>query len=60
MSIWSMQNSAKHLLRDYSLEEILEAAEVTPEEALEYLITYGVIDPAALTLPEGVDGSPEE
>ncbi len=47
---------AKQLLKDYSLEEILEAAEVTPEEALEYLITYGVIDPFALELPEGTDG----
>ncbi len=51
---------SKQLLKDYSFEEILEAAEVTPEEALEYLITYGVIDPAGLILPEGVDGSPEE
>jgi len=51
---------AKQLLKDYSLEEILEAAEVTPEEALEYLINYGVIDPAELVLPGGVDGSPEE
>ena len=51
---------AKRLLKDYSLEEILEAAEVTPEEALEYLITYGVIDPFALELPEGTDGSPED
>ena len=46
---------SKQLLKDYSLEEILEAAEVTPEEALEYLITYGVIDTEALALPEGVD-----
>lgn len=51
---------AKQLLKDYLLEEILEAAEVTPEEALEYLITYGVIDPTALELPEGTDGTPEE
>lgn len=51
---------SKLLLKDYSLEEILEAAEVTPEEALEYLITYGVVDPTALDLPEGVDGTPEE
>lgn len=46
---------AKLLLKDYSLEEILEAAEVTPEEALEYLITYGVIDPYALELIEATD-----
>lgn len=46
---------AKHLLKDYSLEEILEAAEVTPEEALELLITYGVIDPSALELIEATD-----
>lgn len=52
--------NSKQLLKDYSLEQILEAAEVTVEEALEYLITYGVIDPMALDLPEGVDGTPEE
>lgn len=51
---------SKQLLKDYSLEEILEAAEVTPEEALEYLIHYGVIDVATLELPEGTDGAPEE
>lgn len=47
---------ARALLRDYSLEEILEAAEVTPEEALEYLITYGIIDPDNLELIEACDG----
>ena len=46
---------AKLLLRDYSLEEILEAAEVTPEEALEYLITYGIV-PHDLELIEATDG----
>lgn len=46
---------AKHLLKDYSLEEILEAAEVTPEEALEYLITYGIV-PADLEMIEACDG----
>jgi len=45
---------SKQLLKDFSLEEILEAAEVTPEEALEYLIAYGIIDPN-LELPEGID-----
>ena len=51
---------SKQLLKDYSLEEILEAAEVTPEEALEYLITYGVVDPNLLELPEGTDGTSQE
>lgn len=46
---------AKALLRDYSLEEILEAAEVTPEEALEYLIVYGIV-PDDLELIEACDG----
>jgi hypothetical protein len=48
---------AKLLLKDYSLEEILEAAEVTVEEALEYLITYGII-PADLELVEATDETP--
>lgn len=47
---------ARQLLKDYSLEEVLEAAEVTPEEALEYLITYGIIDPDVLELIEATDG----
>jgi hypothetical protein len=47
---------SKQLLKDYSLEEILEAAEVTPEEALEYLITYGIVDPDNLNLIEATDG----
>jgi hypothetical protein len=51
---------SKQLLKDYSLEEILEAAEVTPEEALEYLITYGIVDPEALELIEATDGTPED
>ena len=46
---------SKQLLKDYSLEEILEAAEVTPEEALEYLITYGIV-PHDLELIEATDG----
>jgi hypothetical protein len=46
---------AKALLKDYSLEEILEAAEVTPEEALEYLITYGIVNPEELNLIEALD-----
>lgn len=46
---------AKLLLRDYSLEEILEAAEVTVEEALEYLIVYGFV-PSDLDMIEGTDG----
>jgi hypothetical protein len=48
---------AKALLKDYSLEEILEAAEVTPEEALEYLITYGIVNPDELNLVEALDGT---
>jgi hypothetical protein len=47
---------ARNLLKEYSLEEILEAAEVTPEEALEYLQTYGVLDLDALPLIEATDG----
>lgn len=47
---------ARTLLNDYTLEEILEVAEVTPEEALEYLITYGIIDADALFLIEACDG----
>ena len=50
---------SKQLLKDYSLEEILEAAEVTPEEALEYLITYGIV-PSDLELIEAVDGTSED
>jgi hypothetical protein len=50
---------SKQLLKDYSLEEILEAAEVTPEEALEYLVTYGIV-PADLEMIEAVDGTPED
>jgi hypothetical protein len=46
---------SKQLLKNYSLEEILEAAEVTPEEALEYLITYGIVDPETLNLVEPID-----
>lgn len=46
---------ARHLLKDYSLEEILAAAECTPEEALEYLIVYGII-PEDLELVEATDG----
>jgi hypothetical protein len=53
-NISEAEMKAKALLRDYSLEEILEAAEVTPEEALEYLITYGII-PADLELMEATD-----
>ena len=48
---------SKQLLKTYSIEEILEAAEVTPEEALEYLITYGVIDLEQVELPEAIDGT---
>lgn len=56
MVITAVEMKAKLLLKDYSLEEILEAAEVTPEEALEYLVTYGVVDLDALELIEATDG----
>lgn len=46
---------ARQLLKDYSLEEILEAAEVTPEEALEYLAVYGILNLDALGLNEACD-----
>lgn len=60
MEITAVEMKVKDLLKDYSIEEILEAAEVTPEEALEYLVTYGVIDLTELELIEGVDGTPED
>lgn len=39
------------LLKDYSMEDLLEAAGLDPVEAIELLITYG-----ALTLEDIVEG----
>lgn len=43
-------------MKDYSIEEILEAGELEPIEALELLITYGALNTDKLSeLGEGVD-----
>jgi len=36
-------DTAEHLLEIYSLEEILELNDITPEEALEYLVNQEFI-----------------
>ena len=51
--------SLKLLLRDYSIEEILERCELEPIEALELLVTYGAISLEDLDAPEGTDTSSE-
>lgn len=50
-----MRTKLKLLLKDYSMEEILEVCDVDPIEALELLVTYG-----ALNLENIVEGSDHE
>lgn len=45
----------KLLLRDYSMEDILEICDLDPIEALELLVTYGALD--TQNIIEGSDGS---
>lgn len=44
----------RQLLKDYSIEEILERGEIEPIDALEYLIVYGALD--LNDIVEGTDG----
>lgn len=37
------------MLETYSLEEILELNDLTPEEALEYLVTQGLVELPEIT-----------
>lgn len=39
-----MRNLEEQLLKDYTLEEILEHNDLTPEETLEILISAGLIN----------------
>lgn len=39
-----VRNRIKLLLKDYSIEEILERGELEPIDALEYLVIYGALD----------------
>lgn len=51
-----MRNNLVQLLKDYSIEDILNAGELEPIEALELLITYGALNEDKLSeLGEGVD-----
>jgi hypothetical protein len=54
-----MSTRLKNLLRDYSLEDILEASELEPLEALELLVTYGAITEDHIELIEATDGTSE-
>lgn len=40
----SILEEAKNALEDYTIEEILELSDLTPEEAVAYLVTYGVLE----------------
>lgn len=40
----SIEDVIKELLKDFTLEDILQMSNVTDEEALELLITSGVLD----------------
>lgn len=52
-----MQDKLRQLLKDYTLEQVLEAGELEAIEALELLITYGALNTDKLSeLGEGVDG----
>lgn len=51
-----MKRELVQLMKDYSIEEILEAGELEPIEALELLIIYGALNVDKLSeLGEGVD-----
>lgn len=50
-----MRIRLKQLLKDYSFEDILERCDVDPIDALELLITYGVLTLDEEALPEGTD-----
>lgn len=50
-----MRQQLKQLLKDYSLEEILEIGDVDPIDALELLIQYDVV-----SLDEIIEGADRE
>lgn len=50
-----MRNRLKHLLKDYSLEEILEANDMEAIDALEILVACGAVE-----IEDMLDGVDEE
>lgn len=46
-------NKYHQLLKDYSMEEILETCDLDPVEALHLLVTYGALD--LTNIIEGTD-----
>lgn len=46
-------NKYHQLLKDYSMEEILEVCDLDPVEALHLLVTYGALD--LTNIVEGTD-----
>jgi len=50
----NMREKLKLLLDEYTIEEILELSDVEPLDALEYMVTYSIID------LEWSDGKTEE
>lgn len=52
-----MRSKFYQLLKDYSMEEILEICDLDPVEALELLVTYGALDLTNIDEVKGTDGN---